>query len=112
MDLGLKEKTALVMSSSRGLGEGVAKSLASEGAHVLLTGRNKDRLSEIVDEIKASGGKADFVIADLVNPSSVNTIQLAAKEMLGQIDIFVANTGGPPPGIISNVDPHLSLIHI
>ena len=106
MDLGLKEKTALVMSSSRGLGKGVAKSLASEGAHVLLTGRNKDRLSEIVDEIKASGGKADFVIADLVNPSSVNTIQLAAKEMLGQIDIFVANTGGPPPGIISNVDPH------
>jgi 3-oxoacyl-[acyl-carrier protein] reductase len=106
MDLRLKEKRALVMSSSRGLGEGIAKSLASEGVHVLLTGRNKDRLREIVDEIKASGGKADFVIADLVDPSSVNTIQLAVKEMLGQIDIFVANTGGPPPGIISKVDPY------
>ena len=106
MDLGLKEKRALVMSSSRGLGEGIAKSLASEGVHVLLTGRNKDRLREIADEIKASGGKADFVIADLVDPSSVNTIQLAVKEMLGQIDIFVANTGGPPPGIISNADPY------
>ena len=46
------------------------------------------------------------MIADLVDPSSVNTIQLAAKEMLGQIDIFVANTGGPPPGIISNLDPY------
>jgi len=106
MDLRLKEKRALVMSSSRGLGEGIAKSLASEGVHVLLTGRNKDRLREIADEIKASGGKADFVIADLVDPSSVNTIQLAVKEMLGQIDIFVANTGGPPPGIISNADPY------
>ena len=106
MDLGLRKKRALVMSSSRGLGEGIAKSLASEGVHVLLTGRNKDRLREIVDEIEASGGKADFVIADLVDPSSVNTIHLAVKELLGQIDIFVANTGGPPPGIISNVDPY------
>ena len=106
MDLGLRKKRALVMSSSRGLGEGIAKSLASEGVHVLLTGRNKDRLREIVDEIEASGGKADFVIADLVDPSSVNTIQLAVKELLGQIDIFVANTGGPAPGIISNVDPY------
>ena len=76
MDLGIQKKTALVMSSSRGLGEGIAKSLASEGVHVLLSGRNKDRLSEIVDEIEAAGGQADFVVADLVNPSSVNTIQL------------------------------------
>ena len=105
MDLGIQKKTALVMSSSRGLGEGIAKSLASEGVHVLLSGRNKDRLSEIVDEIEAAGGQADFVMADLVDPSSVNTIQLAARELLGQIDIFIANTGGPPPGIISGVDP-------
>ena len=105
MDLGLQKKTALVMSSSRGLGEGIAKSLASEGVHVLLSGRNKDRLSEIVDEIEGAGGQADFVAADLVDPSSVNTIQLAARELLGQINIFVVNTGGPPPGIISGVDP-------
>ncbi|MDA9855954.1 SDR family oxidoreductase [Paracoccaceae bacterium] len=106
MDLGIQKKTALVMSSSRGLGEGIAKSLALEGVHVLLSGRNKDRLSEIVDEIEAAGGQADFVVADLVDPSSVNTIQLAARELLGQIDIFIANTGGPPPGIISGVDPN------
>ena len=94
MDLGIQKKTALVMSSSRGLGEGIAKSLASEGVHVLLSGRNKDRLSEIVDEIEDAGGQADCVVADLVDPSSVNTIQLAARELLGQIDIFIANTGG------------------
>lgn len=105
MDLGIQKKTALVMSSSRGLGEGIAKSLASEGVHVLLTGRNKDRLSKIVDEIENSGGQASFVVADLVDPYSVNTIQLAATELPGKIDIFVANTGGPPPGIISGVDP-------
>ena len=106
MDLGIQKKTALVMSSSRGLGEGIAKSLASEGVHVLLSGRNKDRLSEVVDEIESAGGQADFVVADLADTSSVNTIQLAARELLGQVDIFVANTGGPPPGIISGVDPN------
>ena len=98
MDLGIQKKTALVMSSSMCLGEGIAKSLASEGVHVLLSSRNKDRLSEIVNEIEAAGGQADFVVADLVDPSSVNTIQLAARKLLGQIDIFIANTGGPPPG--------------
>ena len=105
MDLGLQKKTALVMSSSRGLGEGVAKALASEGVHVLLTGRNEAKLSEIVVEIEDLGGKADFIVADLVDPSSVDTIQLAVGELLGHVDIFVANTGGPPPGIISGVDP-------
>lgn len=105
MDFGLRKKTALVMSSSRGLGEGVAKALASEGAHVLLTGRNEVKLREIIVEIEESGGQADFVVADLVEPSSVNTIQSAAREKLGHVDIFVANTGGPPPGIISSVDP-------
>ena len=47
--------------------------------YVLLSGRNKGRLSEIVDAIEDSGGEADFVVADLVDSSSVNTTQLAAR---------------------------------
>ena len=57
MDFGLRKKTALVMSSSRGLGEGVAKALASEGAHVLLTGRNELKLREIIVEIEEAVAK-------------------------------------------------------
>lgn len=105
MDLRLQDKTALVMSSSRGLGEGIAKALALEGVHVLLTGRNEVKLREIESEIQDFGGHADFVVADLENPSAVNTIKSAVTEKLGHADIFVANTGGPPPGIISDVDP-------
>ena len=104
MDLGLQGKTALVMSSSRGLGEGIARSLADEGVHVLITGRNETQLNKIVHDIRNLGGNADFVIADLKTPSAVKTIELAVKEKIGNVDIFVANTGGPPPGNISAVD--------
>ena len=48
MDLGLQGKAALVMSSSRGLGEGIARSLADEGVHVLITGRNETQLNKIM----------------------------------------------------------------
>ena len=51
MDLGLQGKTALVMSSSRGLGEGLARSLADEGVHVLITGRTETQLNQIVHDL-------------------------------------------------------------
>ena len=52
MDLGLQGKKALVMSSSRGLGEGIARALADEGVHVLITGRNETQLNRIVHDIR------------------------------------------------------------
>ena len=97
MDLGLQGKKALVMSSSRGLGEGIARALADEGVHVLITGRNETQLNKIVHDIRNLGGNADFVLADLETPSAVKTIELAIEEKIGNADIFVANTGGPPP---------------
>jgi 3-oxoacyl-[acyl-carrier protein] reductase len=80
MDLGLSGKRALVLSSSRGLGLGVAESLAREGAHVLMTARSADRLQAAAGRINAAGpGKAYTFVGDL-----------------GAVDILVANTGGPP----------------
>ena len=80
MDLGLQGKKALVMSSSRGLGEGIARALADEGVHVLITGRNGTQLNKIVHDIRNLGGNADFVLADLETPSAVKAIELAIKE--------------------------------
>ncbi|MFE1602625.1 SDR family oxidoreductase [Methylobacterium sp. ID0610] len=104
MDLGLKGKRAVVLSSSRGLGRGIAEGLAAEGANVLLAARSGDRLNEAVAAINARGqGRAFAFAGDLKD--SVEAIHAAAQEQLGGVDILVANTGGPPAGQATKVAP-------
>lgn len=99
MDLGISGKRALVLASSRGLGLGIAKALADEGAHVLLCGRSADKLKANAEAINAAGrGKADWVEADLSDANFVDTMLAAVHHKLGGIDILVNNTGGPTPG--------------
>lgn len=105
MDLGLAGKRALVLSSSRGLGLGIAESLAAEGAHVVLTARSEDKLKAAADAINARGkGKASYIAGDL----KADTAGLHAKAVAalgGPIDILISNTGGPPPGTALSVKP-------
>src|SRR5215210_3444108 len=104
MDLGLEGKRALVLSSSRGLGRGVAESLAAEGADVLLTARSADGLQAAADAINAQGkGRAHAYAADLKDETEA--IHRAAVEKLGGVDILVANTGGPPARTALTVGP-------
>jgi Dehydrogenases with different specificities (related to short-chain alcohol dehydrogenases) len=99
MDFGLTGKRALVLASSRGLGLGIAKALAAEGAHVLLVGRSGDRLADNCAAINAAGkGKADWLWGDLAEDNFVQSMVDGVKEKLGGIDILVNNTGGPTPG--------------
>ncbi|MBB4004372.1 SDR family oxidoreductase [Aurantimonas endophytica] len=99
MDLGLTGKRALVLASSRGLGQGIAEALAAEGANVLLCGRSSEKLAANCEAINARGaGKADYVTADLAAPDFAAMLHQAALDKLGGIDILVNNTGGPPPG--------------
>jgi len=104
MDLGLSGKRALVLSSSRGLGLGVAQSLAAEGANVMMTARSGDRLNAAAEAINAKGkGRAHTHVADLKD--NVDAIHKAAVDALGGIDILVANTGGPPARTPLTVQP-------
>ena len=104
MDFGLTAKRALVLSSSRGLGQAVAESLAAEGAHVVMTARNGDQLNAAVEKINTRGrGRAHAVVGDLTRDA--NSIYQAANAALGGIDIFVANTGGPPARTALNAKP-------
>lgn len=104
MDLGLAGKRALVLSSSRGLGRGIAESLAAEGAHVMMTARSADRLQAAAEAITARGpGRAVTYVGEL--GPNVDAIYKAAIEQLGGVDILVANTGGPPAGAALNVEP-------
>jgi len=102
MDLGLKDKRALVLASSQGLDLGIAKKLCEEGAHVLICGRSGDKLKAAAASLSKTGpGKADYVVTDLMNADSATQLHAAATDKLGGVDILVNNTGGPPPGSVS-----------
>lgn len=105
MDFAIAGKRALVLASSRGLGHGLAATLAEEGVHVLLCGRSEDRLASGAESINAKGkGRADYAVIDLAGPDSARKLYDSAVEKLGGVDILVNNTAGPPPGPISGPD--------
>jgi NAD(P)-dependent dehydrogenase (short-subunit alcohol dehydrogenase family) len=90
MDLQLSNKTALVTGSTAGIGLEIARTLAIEGANVILTGRSQQKLDEAVSSIKASGGaKAAGIRADAATEEGAATIISAAPS----VDILVNNLG-------------------
>jgi 3-oxoacyl-[acyl-carrier protein] reductase len=103
MDLGLEGKRALVLSSSRGLGRAIAEGLAAEGANVVLTARSGDQLQALTDSINARGrGRATAVSGDL--NVAAEKMFAEAHDALGGIDILIANTGGPPACLATDVE--------
>lgn len=91
----LKGKVALVTGSSRGIGADTLGYFAEAGASVVVNFRNKEaRALKIVDSIKASGGNAIAVGADLTEIESVKNMFETAKNAFGSIDILVMNASG------------------
>jgi NAD(P)-dependent dehydrogenase (short-subunit alcohol dehydrogenase family) len=86
-------KTALVTGSTSGIGREVANQLAARGAHVILSGRDEARGEAAVQAIRSTGGKADFVRADLTDTDSVAHLAERSVELGGQVDILVNNAG-------------------
>jgi 3-oxoacyl-[acyl-carrier protein] reductase len=96
----LNGRTALVTGSTSGIGRAIAKALAAEGAHVVVSGRDAARGAEAVDAIRAAGGRADFVAAD-IGASGAAARDLAAEAtrvLRGRVDILVNNAGVYPSG--------------
>ncbi|HUE61201.1 MAG TPA: SDR family oxidoreductase [Acidimicrobiales bacterium] len=95
----LTGKTALVTGATSGIGKATAFALAAAGATVVVSGRDKDKGLEVVEEITASGGSASFVGADLVDADAATELAAQAGEALGgRIDILVNNAGAFPFG--------------
>lgn len=91
----LSGKSALVTGSSRGIGADTLGYFAEAGANVVVNYRNKEaRAQKIVDGIKANGGNAIAVGADLTDAESVKQMFEAAKAEFGQLDILVMNASG------------------
>jgi 3-oxoacyl-[acyl-carrier protein] reductase len=95
MNLGIAGKTALLMSSTQGLGFGCAAALVAEGVRVVINGRNTERG---LDAISRLGGEAHFVPADVSQPAERARLFEQARDHLGTISILVTNVAGPPPG--------------
>ena len=94
MDLQLTGKRALVTGSSIGIGEEIARVLASEGATVALHGRDHDRAARVAAGITKAGGKAVVVTGDLTDDAAVKRLHAAVTGELGGLDILVNNAGG------------------
>jgi len=99
MDLGLKNKIALVAAASRGLGRAVAEELAAEGASLVICARKQETIERVANEI-AFSTRASVVglAADVSNPDDVARLVKSTIDRYGRIDILVTNSGGPPAG--------------
>ncbi|MGC8596927.1 MAG: SDR family oxidoreductase [Thermocladium sp.] len=99
MDLGLTGKNVLVTASSKGIGLGVAKVMAMEGANVMLFARKEEELREARQEImKISKGRVEYYVGDISNKDDVAKLIDETNKSLGGVDILVYNTAPPKPG--------------
>ena len=105
MDLGLKGKVALVPASSRGIGFGVAKILASEGCRISISSRNSPAIAEAKQRIVKETGNKEIlsVKADLNSKDDISRLVRETREQWGRVDILAYNTGPPKPGTFSDL---------
>jgi 3-oxoacyl-[acyl-carrier protein] reductase len=97
MDLGLRDRVAVVAASSTGLGKAVAVGLAREGAKLALCARTRETLDETAEEIRRETGVDVWARAtDVTSSEEVHAFVAGANEHFGRVDICIANAGGPP----------------
>jgi 3-oxoacyl-[acyl-carrier protein] reductase len=97
MDLGLKNRRALVMGGTKGLGRSIADALAEEGTALVISGRDQGRLDAAAAALTAKGAtSAVGVVADVATGEAMDRLADAAIAAMGGVDILVLNHGGPP----------------
>jgi len=99
MDLGLKNKVAVILAASSGIGKGIATVLAEEGCKIAICARDKNKLMKVADEIKGLTGTEVLAIpADVSDKSSLDIYFDEVIKTFGTVDILINNSGGPLPG--------------
>jgi 3-oxoacyl-[acyl-carrier protein] reductase len=97
MDLGLKNRTALVAASSQGIGRATAEAFAAEGCRVAMCARNEQTLQDAAEKIRKQFGADVLAEAfDVTDPSAVSRFVATVAAKFGSVDICVTNAGGPP----------------
>lgn len=99
MDLGIKNKVAIVAASSKGLGKAVALGLAEEGVNLTISARGKEAVERTAEEIRSKTGVEVLAVqADVSNPEDVKRIVSETISVYSTVHILVNNAGGPPLG--------------
>ncbi|MEW6730511.1 MAG: SDR family oxidoreductase [Acidobacteriota bacterium] len=97
MELGLKDRVAVVAGSSQGIGKAIAEGLAAEGAMLAMCARNAAQLEQTAAQIRAQTGvKVLAVAADVTKVADIEQLVSQTLDSYGRIDILVNNAGGPP----------------
>jgi 3-oxoacyl-[acyl-carrier protein] reductase len=105
MDLQLKDKVALVLASSKGLGKASALALAAEGASVVIGARSRDNLDKTAEEIRTlTKSRVLAIPVDVSKTANAEKFVELAVDTFGGIDILVNNAGGPPFGKFETFD--------
>jgi len=98
----LKDRVAVVTGSGSGLGEGIARLFAGEGARVVVSGRDEKKPSAVADDINSNGGRAIWVKADVEHESECRNLIDETVSRLGQIDVLVNTVGWSMRGNIED----------
>ena len=105
MDLGLKNKVAIVGGASKGLGRACADTLAEEGVSVVICSRTQADLDKAAEEIRSATGAEVLAFAgDLDKNETIIDLVQATVDRFGRVDILVNNSGGPPHGDAVSAD--------
>lgn len=92
----LDGKIALVTGASRGIGESIAKLLAQQGAHVIVSSRKLEGCQAVVDQIKEQGGSAEAVPCHIGDMEQIASLFSVIKEKFGKLDILINNAATNP----------------
>ncbi|NLF51134.1 MAG: SDR family oxidoreductase [Leptolinea sp.] len=105
MDLGLKDRIALITGASRGLGYATAHQLLMEGAKVAINSRDPEKLTKAAKQLKKeTGGEVITLAGDMADPGVPDFLVAQMVNHFGKLDMVVTNSGGPPAGGFESFD--------
>jgi 3-oxoacyl-[acyl-carrier protein] reductase len=102
MDLGLSDRVYVLTGASRGLGFATAQALVADGAKVVVSARDQQRVTAAADSL-GGAGRAVGVVADLADPDTPGRLVETATGSFGRLDGALISVGGPPPGTVAQL---------